>query len=392
MKAFKYDQSKAEEILIKFRRDLHQIPEIGFDLPKTVKYVCDVLEENGIPYKKIVNGSAVVALIEGEKSGKTLGLRADMDALPVKEETDLEFKSINGNMHACGHDCHTAILLTTGIILNNHRDELKGNVKLLFQPSEEKDGGAKPMIDEGCLKNPEVDYVLGQHVGVLSQEIEIGQMGFVGGPMMASLDEFTVDFVGQGGHGAYPHDTIDPVPMAASAILALQAFMARKVNALDSAVFTIGQVHGGTQYNIIPDSVSINGTVRCLSEEVRQQIADGCKKICTHTAESYDGKAEINYNFGYPALINDEELADKVFNGSKELFGEKNVKKLSKPSMGSEDFAYFAQEVPAVFTFLNTSKECDGVIYPNHNPKFLVDEDILIKGVDYFVQMSMNLL
>lgn len=141
--------------------------------------------------------------------------------------------------------------------------------------------------------------------------------------MMASLDEFTVKFVGQGGHGAYPHDTIDPIPMASSAVLALQVFMARKVNALDSAVFTIGQIHGGTQYSIIPDTVSINGTVRCLSEEVRQHIADGCKQICTHTAESYGGKAEIDYNFGYPALINDEELTEKVYAGSKELFGEK---------------------------------------------------------------------
>lgn len=181
MKAFNYDRSKAQETLIKFRRDLHQIPEIGFDLPKTVKYVCDVLEENGIPYKKIVNGSAVVALIEGGKPGKTLGLRADMDGLPVKEETDLEFKSVNGNMHACGHDCHTAILLTTGIVLNNHKDELNGNVKLLFQPSEEINGGAKPMIDEGCLEDPKVDYILGQHVGFCLMKSQSGKWDLSGG-------------------------------------------------------------------------------------------------------------------------------------------------------------------------------------------------------------------
>lgn len=391
MKKLEFDRKKAEENLIKFRRDLHQIPEIGFDLEKTVKYVCSVLDEYGISYEKIVEGSAVVALIDSGSPGKTVGLRADMDALPIKEETDLPFKSENGNMHACGHDCHTAILLTTGIVLNENKDKWSGKVKLLFQPSEEKDGGAKPMIDAGCLNEPKVDYILGQHVGVLSGEIEIGQMGFVPGPMMASLDEFTIDFIGQGGHGAYPHDTIDPIPMAASAVLALQAFMARRVNALDSAVFTIGQIHGGSQYNIVPNKVSINGTVRCLNESVRKLIAEGCERICKSTAESYGGKAEIDYKFGYPALINDTELTQKLIDLSQEAFGEDSVKRMEKASMGSEDFAYFAQEAPACFTFLNTSKECDGVIYPNHNPKFMVDEDILIKGVDYFVTAVGNL-
>lgn len=392
MKTLNYDKNRAEKNLIKFRRDLHQIPEIGFNLEKTVAYICDVLDRNHIPYEKIVNGSAVVALIEGKEPGKTLALRADMDALPIKEETDLEFKSLNGNMHACGHDAHMAILLTTGLVLNELKDHLKGNVKLLFQPSEEKDGGAKPMIDEGCLENPKVDYVLGQHIGALSEEIELGQMGFVSGSMMASLDEFTIDFIGEGGHGAYPHTTIDPIPMTASAILSIQSFIARRINALDPVVFTIGQIHGGSQYNIVPGHVTIDGTVRCLDEDTRQRVAEGCKTICTHTAKSYGGNVEIDYKFGYPALVNDPELTDFVYSTSKELFGESSVKRLQNSSMGSEDFAYFAQEVPSCFTFLNTSKPHNGKIYPNHHPKFLVDEDILIKGVDYFVQMAANLL
>lgn len=384
---------EVEKDLIQWRRDLHQIPEIGFDLPKTTAYVRKVLEEIGIEYKELVNGSAIVGLIPGNtKNEMTVALRADMDALPIQEETGLDFASTNGNMHACGHDAHTAVLLAAAKILYKNKDILKGNVKLLFQPSEEKDGGAKPMIDEGCMENPTVDYVIGQHVGLLSQELKQGQMGYYPGTMMASLDEFTIKFTGSGGHGAYPHNAIDPITMTAAAIGAYQDFMAREVNALEPAVFTIGKIQGGTQYNIIPDSVTLSGTCRCLSPEIRDQISERIKKISSSIAEAYRGKCSVDYKYGYPSLQNNVALTEKIAEVAKEILDEDTVVELQRPSMGSEDFAFYAQEAPGTFIFWNTSKECDGIAYPNHNSKFMVDENLLIDGVKLFVESSISLL
>ena len=381
------------EQIIKWRRDLHQIPELGFDLPQTTAYVKKVLTDLNIEFKELVNGSAIVALIPGaDPNGLTVALRADMDALPIKEETGLEFASTNGNMHACGHDAHTASLLGAAAVLKQCSQEFKGNVKLLFQPSEEINGGALPMIEEGCLNDPPVDYVIGQHVGLLYKSLKPGQMGTYLGCMMASLDEFLITFKGRGGHGAYPQNTIDPIPMAATAVSSIQSFIARRLDPLDSAVFTIGQIHGGSQYNVIPDTVSINGTCRCLNPETRKMIAEGIKILADNIAKAYGGSAIVDYKFGYPVLENDISLAKKVMEIAKKSLGEDKCVYLEKATMGSEDFAYFAEKVPSVFFIWNTSQPLDGICYGNHNSKFLVDETTIPDCVKFFVEASLGLL
>lgn len=388
-----FNKQDIESKVIEWRRHIHQNPEYGFDLPETVAYVCKALDEMGVEYHTLVNGSAVVGLIKGEKGeGKTVALRADMDALKVKEETGLPFASTNGYMHACGHDAHTAMLLGAAYVLNSNRDKFAGNVKLLFQPSEEQDGGAKPMIDEGCLENPKVDYVIGQHVGALSDEISLGEIGFYPGTMMASLDEFRIDIIGQGGHGAMPHRTIDPIVITASVIQALQTMMRREINSLEPAVFTIGQIHGGTAYNIVPDKVNINGTVRCLNEDVRKYIQERATAICQGVAESFRGKVEVNYINGYPSLYNDVALTEELQEMAKGLFGEEKIMTLKNPTLGSEDFAFFSREVPSCYVFINTAQEFEGKVYPNHNSKFMVDESQLINGVSYFAHAALYLL
>lgn len=386
---------KTKEIqndIVNWRRDLHQMPEIGFALPQTSTYVAKQLKEMGIEYKENVGVSGIVGLIKGEYPGKTIALRADMDALPIKEETGLSFASQNGNMHACGHDAHTAILLGVAKVLSENKGKLKGNVKLIFQPAEEGPGGAKPMIEDGALENPKVDAAMGLHVGNLAGGAKEGSIMVCYDNMMACLDRFKLKLIGKGCHGAYPETGVDPVVMAGYFLSNVQSIISRELSPTDPAVITFGKINGGFAYNIIPDSVELEGTVRAVDQSVRENIAKRMEKFAKGISETMRGSYEFEYIFGYPPLVNDESFTKDFVESAKKIIPEEDIVIMKKPAMGGEDMAYFLEEVPGTFFFMSTPKAVDGECYPHHNSKFDINEDILWKGTALLVQGAVDYL
>lgn len=376
--------------IISWRRGLHQIPELGLELPNTVKYIKEKLDEMGIEYKTLVNGNAIVGLIEGGQEGKTIALRADMDALPIKEETNLSFASTNGCMHACGHDAHSAMLLGAAKILVENKANLYGNVKIFFQPGEEYPGGALPMIEEGAMDN--VDAVLGLHAGAISKDVEKGKIAVSYGPMMASMDRILIRIKGKGSHGAYPELSIDPISTAAEVISALQRVISREIKAIDPAVLSITRINGGFNQNIIPDEVELEGTVRTVNNETRQLIARRIEEITKGITAAMRADYEVQYDFKYPPLINSEEFTSFFVDSAKKIINEEDIFEMKYPVMGGEDMAYFLEKAPGTFFFLSNPKEVDGVIHPHHNPKFDIDEGLLYKGTSLFVQTVFDYL
>ena len=379
--------------VINWRRDLHQIPEIGNDLPQTSAYVCKQLDEMGVSYTKGVGiEHAIVATIEGTKEGqgKTLALRADMDALPVKEETGLPFASTNGNMHGCGHDAHTAVLLGAIKVLNQMKDQFSGKVVFLFQPGEELSAGAEPMVKAGCLDG--VDGIIGIHVGNISSESVPGKAYFKTGSLMACLDKWTMTIKGVGSHGAYPHQGVDPVVMQAQIITALQEVISRELNPVDPGVITVGIVNGGSQYNVIPGSVYLEGTARSVKKETREYIAKRIGEIAEGVAKSFRGSIDYDYTFGAPPVVNDTDFTLNTMESAKKALGEENVAMLENPVMGGEDFSYYLEKVPGTFIFLANPLEIDGVCYAHHNSRFALDEQYFDRGVAIFVQSALDFL
>jgi amidohydrolase len=383
---------KVETDIITWRRALHQIPELGLNLPKTTEYIKDRLEEMGIEYHTLVNGNAIVGLIKGVGEGKTIALRADMDALPIKEETGLPFASDSGCMHACGHDAHASILLGTAKVLNANKDKLKGNVKLFFQPGEEYPGGALPMIEEGAMENPKVDAVLGLHAGTISKDVEKGKIGVCYGPMMASMDRILIKIKGKGAHGAYPELSVDPILVAAELISALQRLISREKKAIDPAVLSICKIQGGFNQNIIPDEVEMEGTVRTVNNETRQMIAKRIDEITKGITSAMRAGYELQYDFKYPPLINSEKFTKFFVESAKKIISAEDIFEMKYPVMGGEDMAYFLEKAPGTFFFLSNPKAVDGVVYPHHTSKFDIDESIFYKGVALFVQGVIDFL
>ncbi len=386
------DFKAIQQDMVKWRRDLHQIPELGNDLPQTVAYVSAVLDELGISYRKLVDGNAIVATIDGAKAGKCFALRADMDALPIVEQTGLPFSATGQNMHACGHDAHTAMLLGAAKYLADHRTDFKGTVKLLFQPGEEYPGGAKPMIDDGALQNPQVDAVFGLHNGRLSNEVPVGSVGFKRGEMMAAPDHIFIKVVGQGTHGAYPEQGKDPIVIASELVLALQRLISREKKATEPAVLSICRISGGYNHNVIPSEVELEGTIRTTSPELRNYYKERVEKICQHYAVMHDITIEADYNFGYPPLVNDDVITELAIATATELFGETSVYEMTEPVMGGEDMAYFINAVPGTYAFLANPASVDGVCYPHHHPKFDVDESCFEKGAKLHAAIAMAYL
>lgn len=384
-------KSVQEDVII-WRRDLHRIPEVGLELPETAKYISKRLEEMGIPHQNHIGGSGIVGLIEGAQPGKTIALRADMDALPIVEETALPFASTNGNMHACGHDAHAAMLLGTAKVLNDNRDKLKGNVKLIFQAAEEGPGGAKPMLNEGAFENPKVEGVLGLHIGSLTEDSKNGEVLVSYGSMMACLDRFKMTIKGKGCHGAYPHDGIDPISIAAQVISNVQTIISREVSPTDPGVITFGMIKGGSQYNIIPDEVVVEGTVRAVDQKVREYLASRLKDISTHVTEGMRGAVAIEYVFGYPPVVNHPEITKQFVASAKKIVNEDEIIEMKKPVMGGEDIAYFLNEVPGTFFFLNSLMPIEGKVYPHHNSKFALNEAIFERGVALMTQAVVDWL
>ncbi len=374
--------------MIKIRRDLHQIPELGLELPKTMEYISNFLDSNNISYKKLLNGNAIVAQIEANEKGKCFAIRTDCDGLPIIEETGLEFASKNGNMHACGHDGHMAMAMTALMVLNENRDKFKGTVKMLFQPGEEFPGGALPMIEEGCMENPKVDAVIGLHHGKFFP-VSHGNIGVKAGALMASMDRFQITVNGKGSHGAQPHLSTDTITVASEIVLALQKIHSREMNPLDNSVVSVCQIHGGSTQNILPESVFLEGTVRALDENVRKNIAKRIEEIANGIAKTYGCSANVVYEFKYPVVENDADFTDFFVNVAKEALGDNIVEYIERPTMGGEDMSYFLQKAKGTFFMLTNLKD---VRYGNHNPKFDVDEATFYKGATLFVATAMKYL
>ena len=335
-----------------WRRALHAIPEMDRDLPQTRAFVCSRLEALGIPYRTFEGDSSVCAWIRGGGSGGTVALRADMDALHITELTGLPYASTNGNMHACGHDAHTAMLLGAASILRGMGETLRGNVTLLFQSGEEGSGGAERMIAAGALDEPPVDVVFGQHAGQLSPELPGGMFGFYPGTFMASRDTFYLTVRGQGCHGSTPAAGVDPVVVSAYLITALQTLVSRECNGTDTAVLTIGSIHGGEVYNIIPDQVELQGAIRCLDEGKRAELERRITELAKGLCASMRAECDVAFEHGYPVLVNDDGATAFAAGCARELLGGGAVRMLRQPLMSSEDMSLLPAEKAGVLLVL----------------------------------------
>jgi amidohydrolase len=370
--------------VVQWRRDVHAHPELANREQRTAALVAEQLKAMGVD--DIKTGMAhhgVVALIRGRKPGPTVALRADMDALPVQEQTGLEFASQNaGVMHACGHDAHTAMLLGAAKVLVQLRDELPGCVKLIFQGAEEgvpvgEEGGAAMMIREGVLDGPAVKAIFGLHV---NPELETGKIGYRHGSVMASVDRFRVTITGRQSHAAMPWQGVDPIVASAQVITAIQTIPSRRVDARQPVVVSVGIVRGGQAWNIIPAEVILEGTVRTHNEEVRRQVAAAFARTVEQTAAAQGAKARIEYRDYGPAVWNDPELGNRMRASLARAAGEANLVE-TPPCMGGEDFAHYARKVPGYYLFLGVRNEKGGAIHTLHTPKFIIDEHALTLGV-----------
>jgi amidohydrolase len=382
--------AEIKDWLVETRRDFHRHPELSGEEQPTQGRIIDVLDSLGIEAEKC-GGTGVAALMGGKVQGRTIALRADMDALPVTEaETDLNADYISQNegvMHACGPDAHMAMVLGAARILT--RMEFGGGVKLIFQPAEEKPpGGALRMIDEGVLRDPDVDAIMGFHV---IGSYDAGTVQLRKGPLMASTDAFYIDIMGKGGHGAYPHLAVDPIQMASEFVQKAMAMPAREVDPLEPSVVSFGKIAGGAKMNVIPDRVRLEGTVRTLNEGVRDHIRNGLERVLNgvmeaNKREDFTPEYKYEYEVGYPVLDNDSEFAGFIEGIAANVAGRENVNGNCPPSMAGEDFAYYLREVPGAYAFLGSRNAEKGILAFNHEPWFDIDEDILPIGVEIYLR------
>jgi carboxypeptidase Ss1 len=386
---FLKEADKIEPEIVKIRREIHQNPELAYKEKATSRLVADKLKTLGLGVKTGIGGTGVMAVLECARPGKVIALRADMDALPIEELADIDFKSqVKGVMHACGHDTHVAMLLGAARLLVNHKDELAGTVKFLFQPAEENGGkgGAKPMIQAGVMANPKVDYVFGLHI---DSDLNSGTLGFRGGPIMASPDTFEIKVIGRGGHGAYPHETVDPVYVAAQVIIALQGVSGRMIDPIQPFVITIGSIHSGTKENIIPDQAIMQGTLRTLDEKTRKLAKAKIAEVAKGVSKAFGAKAEVDFEKdAYPVTVNDVHVTEQAMKIVKRIPRAKV--RVREPIMGGEDFSRFLHEAPGTFYFLGNHNPAIGCVHPNHSPRFKVDEDVLKLGAASLAMLAME--
>ena len=362
---------------IEIRREIHRFPEPGFGEERTAARVERELDELGIEHYRLA-GTGVVAAVRGALPGAVVGLRADMDALPLQERSGEAFSSeVPGMMHACGHDAHTAMLLGAARELTAERATLAGTVVLIFQPAEEGPGGALPMIEAGVLDEPRVEAIAMLHVDV---RIPTGTIGVAAGSVNAAADEFHLTIEGRGGHGASPHTAIDTIPCAAATILALQNVAARETDPLASVVVTIGTIEGGYRNNIIADRVKMTGTLRSHDPAIRGGLEARVRRIADGVAAAYGASETLDVLYGYPPVVNDAELATSFARIVREQHPDITVVE-TPPTMGGEDFAYFAERVPGLLVRLGIRNEAAGSVHPGHSPHFRLDEDALEVGI-----------
>lgn len=375
--------------IVAMRRDFHRHPELGFEEHRTAGIVAEKLREAGLEVTTGVANTGVVGLLRGVRPGKTLLVRADMDALPLPEENVVEYRSTAPlAMHACGHDGHVAMALGAARALATLRDRLAGNVKFVFQPAEEGPGGAEPMIREGVLRDPPVDAAIGIH---LWNELDVGKIGIGTGPMLAATDDFEITIEGVGGHGAYPHTAVDPVVIASHVVVALQSIVSRNVSPLHPAVVTVGTIQSGYRFNIIPRSAVLTGTLRSYREDVRKLIAERTREVAEGVAASFRARAHFHLNPGYHATINDAAMSAFAAEQASLICGARNVVS-PEPSMGAEDMSYFLREVPGTFVFLGSRNPDRKLDAPHHSSLFDFDEAALGAGADLFVRAALAYL
>ncbi|HTC30679.1 MAG TPA: M20 family metallopeptidase [Candidatus Acidoferrum sp.] len=368
------------ERVIELRRAIHRQPELGFEEHQTQALVEKELDAIGVEHRRLAQ-TGVVAVVRGALPGHVVALRADMDALPITERSGLPFASeVAGKMHACGHDAHTAMLLGAARELQAMRDRLHGTAVLIFQPAEEGPGGAQPMIEQGALDNPKVEAIAMLHVDI---RLPAGSISITPGPVNASADELYITIRGKGGHGAYPHTSIDAIPAASAVVLALQNIAAREIDPLKSVVVTIGTIEGGYRNNVIADEVKLSGTLRAHDPQIRDGLEARVRRIVDHAAAAYGATAEIRIVRGYPPVVNDVELAERFARYMREQTPVR-VERF-EPTMGAEDFAYFAQHAPGVQVRLGVRSEAAGAIHPGHSAEFRIDEAALPVGVQTLV-------
>ncbi|MFD0826336.1 M20 metallopeptidase family protein [Neobacillus sp. M.A.Huq-85] len=379
----KWVNSVKDEV-IQWRRHLHQYPELSYHEEKTSQFVYDLLcSFENLEVSRPTKTSVMARLI-GSQPGQVLAFRADMDALPITEETNLDFASrIPGVMHACGHDGHTAMLLGAAKILNRLKDSIQGEIRFLFQHAEEvHPGGAKEMIQAGVLEG--VDQIIGVH---LMPHIPVGKMGFTYGPATAYSDRFDIKIQGRGGHGSEPHKTIDPIAVGSQIITNLQHIVSRNTAPMDQLVISVTKFHGGDAYNVIPDTVSLGGTVRIFNPELHGHVRGWMERVIKGVAEAHSAQYEFDYRYGYKSVLNDERITKIMEDTVSESFGKEAVQPVS-PMMGGEDFSAYSHEVPASFILVGAGNVNKGTNYPLHHPRLILDEDALENGVRLFVHAA----
>lgn len=385
-----FHAAERRERLVAVRRDLHQYPELGFEEERTAGIVAERLRELGIPCTEGVARTGVVGLIQGGRPGPTVLLRADMDALPLPEGNDVPYRSrVPGKMHACGHDAHVSILLEVAEVLQGLRAELPGTVKLVFQPAEEGPGGAKPMIDEGVMKDPRVHYALGLHVWV---EIEVGGVGILPGPAMAAVDVFDCTITALGGHAAAPHQTPDPILCAAGVVHGWQAILGREADPLQPGVLSVTKVDGGFAHNIIPNEVHLQGTIRTFDEGLQRHVEEAMDRILQGVTAAYRCGYRFDHRGQYPATINDAGICAEM-KGVVDRMGDHLVEHTDhQPCMGAEDMSYFLREAPGCFMFLGAGRPGVADPSPHHCETFDIDEGCLPHGVELLCRGALHLM
>jgi amidohydrolase len=384
---FKEECINLSNQLIEWRRDFHENPELSYREERTARVIASFLKELQLDVHENVFGFGLYADLKGAEEGPTIALRADMDALPIKEETELPYASTVENvMHACGHDGHMASLMGAAFVLTSMKERLKGTVRFIFQPAEElTPGGAIGMIEAGVLDN--VHAIFGIH---LWSELPSGTFRTTLGPMMAASDKFTIDIQGKGGHGAMPHKTVDALLIASQIVTSAQHIVSRQIDPIEAGVLTFGVLQSGTAFNVIADKAQLQGTARSFTETVRVQLQYKLEKTAETMAMLYNAKVDVMYERGYSAVINHEQEAKRLMEKAKNVFGEEKVD-LMKPNMAGEDFAYYLEKVPGAFCFVGAGGN-EQEVYPHHHPKFVIEENVLPQAVELFCEIVMDYL
>jgi len=375
-------------LMVQWRRHLHQHPELSHNEKNTAAYVADYLHQLGLEVKSGIGGHGIIGLLKGGKQGKTVALRADMDALPIQDEKSCSYTSqVPGVMHACGHDAHTATLMGIAKICSEMSAEINGNIQFIFQPAEEVcPGGAVALIAEGALQG--VDVIYGVH---LWSPFPVGTVYCRSGPIMASLDEFSMEVLGKGGHGGMPQDTIDSILVCAHLIINLQSIVSRNINPITPAVVSIGTMNAGTSYNVIAGKSTITGTVRTYDTEIRDLIMARMKQIAHSTCAAFDAECNFNYKIGNPPVVNHDLEVNRFHKVGKIIFGD-TMTRTSPLIMAGEDFSYYLQQIPGCFMFVDAGNINQGIMAPHHHPQFDIDENAMKNAAHLLIGMAFDYL